>query len=228
MTRRYPDSITLGQRDQIVKIGGDAVKAALREVGLLQSGAQFIIEHGDEFGRRIAKVAEEALCDMLDHRSGADALPTWRTIVLGGHKDIAAYRTALQAGGYRIGDYANQIMEKTPIATAETTVDLVQLTPRDIGSQRDASTAEIYAWAEAHGLKKCPAEVGPALRLAYADQPSDEWIRVGMEPIADSGGCPCVFDVEHAAHDRWLYAYWTNPTSQWNPRSVWVFVRSKQ
>jgi hypothetical protein len=35
----------------------------------------------------------------------------------------------------------------------------------------------------------CPAEVGPALRLAYNDQPRDEWVTITMTPIvANSGG----------------------------------------
>lgn len=159
----------------------------------------------------------------------AAAFPTWKTITLGGHKDSAAYHVALQAGDYRIGNYTSQLLAKTPIAATETQVDLVCLTVREMGFLRGATTAEIYTWAEAHGLKKCPAEVGPALRLAYADQPSGEHIRVGMEPIADSDGDLRVFIVGNNGLVRWLDADWTGPVYRaklWYPEYVWVFLRS--
>lgn len=42
----------------------------------------------------------------------------------------------------------------------------------------------------------------------------------------DSDGNPNVFNVEHDDNERWLNTNWTNPTNQWNPENVWVFLRS--
>lgn len=219
-------SITSGQKDQIVKFGADAVRGALKDVGMDKGAAQRIIA-GGEFQRRIGEAARQALRDLGSDKA-TTAFPVWKTITIGGQNNIAAYRAALHAGGYRVGDYASQLLDKTVVAESETTLELVRLTVGEMGFPRGASTAEIYAWAEAHGLKKCPAEVGPALRLAYADQPYGEWIRVGMEPIADSVGDLHVFLVGHGDHGRWLGTHWTDPTNQWHPGYVWVFLRSKQ
>lgn len=114
------------------------------------------------------------------------------------------------------------------VATTKTAVDLVRLTVREMGFPRGATTIEIYARIRELGLLICPAEVGPALRQAYADQPIGEWIRVGMDPIAVSDGRLSVFLVDRGDGARWLNADWAEPTDQWSPGTPWVFLRSKQ
>ncbi|MDP3990944.1 MAG: hypothetical protein Q8P63_01470, partial [Candidatus Nealsonbacteria bacterium] len=74
------------------------------------------------------------------------------------------------------------------------------------------------------GLELCPSEVGPQLRLQYRDQPNDEWIIVGMEPITDSGGSLRVLDVGRGDSGLWLYSYWSHPDRVWNPDDLLVFV----
>ena len=82
-------------------------------------------------------------------------------------------------------------------------------------------------FAEAHGLARCPAEVGLQLRLQYPNQPKGEWIMVAMDAVSDSLGALCVFRVEHDSDDRWLATYDGRPGFVWYPGSRWVFVRSK-
>lgn len=220
-------SITSGQEKQLTRFGTDAIGAVLKEMGLSKDAAQRVIAQGGEFQRRVGETVRQALRDLAADKTTM-VFPVWKSITLGFHKDAAAHRAALQAGGNRVGDHASQIMEKMEVATAEIVVDLVRLTAREMGFLRGASTVEICAWAEAHGLKKCPAEVGPALRQAFADQPIGEWIHVGMEPIAVSDGRPRVFRVDRDGGARGLGASWTNPTHQWSPGLVWVFVREKK
>ena len=47
---------------------------------------------------------------------------------------------------------------------------------------------DILARARQLGFKLCPAEVGPALRLAYRDQPIGEFLHIGMKPLMAGGG----------------------------------------
>ncbi len=54
-------------------------------------------------------------------------LKIWKTIKLGLHKSPDEYRTALKAAGYRIGDYANQVLDKISVAKTETEVDLTRM-----------------------------------------------------------------------------------------------------
>ena len=58
-----------------------------------------------------------------------------------------------------------------------------------------ASLKEIYARASRLGLALGPAEVGPALRLGYLDQPLGEFLRIAMNPVARYGGEPVDFTI---------------------------------
>jgi hypothetical protein len=58
-----------------------------------------------------------------------------------------------------------------------------------------ASLKDIYAHASRLGLALGPAEVGPALRLGYLDQPLGEFLRIAMNPVARYGGEPVDFTI---------------------------------
>jgi hypothetical protein len=45
------------------------------------------------------------------------------------------------------------------------------------------------------GFKLCPAEVGPALRLNYLDQPLGEFLHIAMKPVARYTGEPVDFTI---------------------------------
>lgn len=67
-------------------------------------------------------------------------------------------------------------------------VDLVVVSVGELGFKDVALYKDICARAAEFGLDLCPAEVGPALRLAYDDQPLGEWLYIAMEATTDSGG----------------------------------------
>ncbi|MEK7102429.1 MAG: hypothetical protein AAB912_02225 [Patescibacteria group bacterium] len=156
--------------------------------------------------------------------------PIWRSIALRWKKNEAEYRAAFKMEGYRISSDARHILVRTPIAKTMTTVDLVLLSVREMGLPNKATTREIYNWAEGVGLEKCPAEVGPALRMQYVKQEIDELIMVGMEPIERSDGRLYVFRVDGGSYTRklWLGVDEAHPTKPWHDIWCWVFVRSKQ
>lgn len=78
------------------------------------------------------------------------------------------------------------------------------------------------------GYELCPAEVAPALRMAYQDQPTGEWLLVAMEPIPGAGGGLGAFGVVHDGVGRWLSTYRAHPDFLYGPRSRVVFVVSRQ
>jgi hypothetical protein len=104
-------------------------------------------------------------------------------------------------------------------------VDLVRVTVAELGFKDGARRDAIYARAIELGLELCPAEVGPALRLAYSE---NSWILVGMEPITGSGGCLVVFSVYTDNDERWLSSHYGHSDRVWNPVSQWVFVRPRK
>ena len=113
-------------------------------------------------------------------------------------------------------------VEKNPRKLA-----LVRLTISTLGFERGATTDEIYAKAQSLGLELCPAEVGPSLRLKYKDQPLYEWLFIGMKQVADSGGGPDVFILDHDGDGLWLDDYWAYPDSRWYSGHGFVFSLRK-
>ncbi len=155
--------------------------------------------------------------------------PPWKTIKLGTQSNADGYREALKKNGFRISDRANDIIGKPAftVANQSETIDLVLVTMAELGFPDGATRKDIYEKALSLGLSLCPSEAGPALRLAYLDQPKGEWILIGMESITDFGGVLHVFFVAHDDDGQWLRAHCGNPDFVWSSGYRWVFYRRK-
>lgn len=152
----------------------------------------------------------------------------WKTIKLGvpGLKTADDFRAALEAAGHKIGNWGSDIMGKKEFTVddRETEVDLVVVSNADLGRPEGCTRAKTYELATKAGLLKCPAEVGPQLRLQYPDQPKGEWLLIGMDPIPDSNGNLRVFYVGRDGDDLWLISYDGGPDDHWDGDTLWVFV----
>ncbi len=73
------------------------------------------------------------------------------------------------------------------------------------------------------GLKLCPPELGPYLRLDYMDQPPGERLYIAMKPIISSDGEPRIFVVAHESTGKSLDACLARPGDMWMPNDVFVF-----
>lgn len=156
--------------------------------------------------------------------------PVWKTIQLGtGLKTVNDFCNAIQKAGGRVGDWAKDIMGKPAFTVSDqpTDIDLIIVTVAELGFPKGATRKDIYAKAQSLGLSLCPPEVGPQLRLQYMDQPNNEYLLIGMEPIADSNGDLSVFNVEHAGNAHWLDCHYDSPGNVWYDYNRWVFVRRK-
>lgn len=155
---------------------------------------------------------------------------TWKTIRLGVHKTPTEYETALEAASFRIGNYARQILKEISVSQTEVELELVAVTPASLGLE-NPNYQEICDRAIQLGLERCPAEVGPALRLAYQDQPQGEgeWLRLAMEPVTDSVGSLGVFRIAHDDFEQWLDTYWFYPRLTWRGDVIrFLFVRPRK
>lgn len=133
----------------------------------------------------------------------------FKTIVLGKKKP--------DLNGFEISGYAYDLLEKVEYQNKKQSVDLVVLTPADLGFTSYPTTTELFARAKEQGYDLCPAEIGPRLRAQYKDQPNGEWLSIANEPITDSGGYPGVFAVGRDSDGgRWLHAGWADPEGQWD------------
>ena len=174
------------------------------------------------------EMAEAFLRGELVTKMAERSFAIWKTITLGIHKSPGEYRKALKANGYRIGDYANQILNQVKVGGTEVQINLVLTTVAELGFKNGATRQQIYDRAKELGLELCPAEVGPALRLVYQDQPYEEWLRIAMEPISVSDGYLEVFGVGCGHVGRWLYSFYGDPVYFWGAGSRWVFVAPRK
>ena len=152
------------------------------------------------------------------------AFPIFKTITLGVYESVKAYREALTKAGFRIGDWATDILNKIQVSQSQVQLDLVMRSVAELGFEEAARYDAIYAKAKELGLQLCPAEVGPALRLTYSDQPCGEWLWIAMDPLPDSYGGLVVFGVAHARDGRVLAGDDGVSAYAWGPDGQFVFV----
>ncbi|MEK7506301.1 MAG: hypothetical protein AAB572_01720 [Patescibacteria group bacterium] len=148
------------------------------------------------------------------------------TIEIGG-KSAKELEKEMKKKGINVSDYAKDMIESKDFTTLKKSEpeDLVRLKVDDLGFPKDKNptTDEVYKRIEELGLELCPAETGPQLRLKYADQPLNEWVRIGMKQIADRGGGPHVFDLSRDDDGLWLNNGWASPEGGWNTDREFVF-----
>ncbi|MBA3047005.1 hypothetical protein KKC83_04475 [Patescibacteria group bacterium] len=152
----------------------------------------------------------------------------WKTIQLGtGLKTADEFRRAMKGGGFRISNWANDIIGKSSISSEKAELDLAVVTVAELGFLKGATRKEIYERARLLGLELCPPEAGSQLRLQYRDQPAGEWLFIAMHPIEDSDGGPSVFHVERLGGVLWLGTRCDYPGLVWDPDYRWVFALRK-
>ena len=155
--------------------------------------------------------------------------------ITSGGKTAKQLEAELNRANIQISPYAQQMLrnKKEFITSKESEqIDLVRLKVKDLfpNAKENPTTDDLYQKAEELGLELCPAEVGPAYRLAYQekgelkkDQPMGEWIRIAMKQIPDPDRDPSVFDLVRGAGGVWLSSGWTGPTGRWPPTGEFVF-----
>ena len=166
-----------------------------------------------------------------DQKKAAPAFKPWRTLKLGtGLRSADNFRKDLKKSGYKISGWANDILGKPEFivtSTKEVEVGLVNISVAELGFPNGATCKEIYQKVTELGLELCPPEVGPQLRLQYQNQPMNEQLFIGMEPIAGSDGRLGVFSVERAGDGRWLDTDYGGSGLVWSGSSRWVFLLRK-
>jgi hypothetical protein len=156
--------------------------------------------------------------------------PIWKTIKLGLHKSAEAYRAALESRKRRSGEWVNDFLGRPAChcAAQETEVDLALVSVGELGFRSSALYSEICEKAQALGLGLCSPEVGPALRLAYEDQPRGERLVVATAPFAASGDEVGLFSMEiSGGGGLWLRGDCGPVDRFWELDRRFVFVRPR-
>jgi hypothetical protein len=158
--------------------------------------------------------------------------PIWKTITLRRYKDGRAYVDAIKKAGMGLDEKGDAlaILQSPGFASSsdETTVDVVALTPTDLGFNQGTEHEQIYKRAATLGLQLCTPEVGPSLRLAYADQPREEALFIAMPPVAVGDHFLGVFCLFNGLDGKRLSVDVGQPPGiYWNQNDRIVFTRPK-
>lgn len=158
-------------------------------------------------------------------------MPTWKTIEIGGFPDSIALRNALDAADCAIGGQAEEVLARPAftVVSRKMQLDLVAVSPAELGFDGDtASLADIYLRARQLGFRPVPPEVGPQLRLQYADQPLGEFLIVGMEPIRTWSEEPVILTVANGGAGLILIGQCGRASAKVALTSRFLFVRSQE
>ncbi len=158
------------------------------------------------------------------------------TVTLGLHKNGKAHKKNVESNGHKVSEWSSDLLvhpkTKFTCASKEEQWDLYAASNHDMGFTTRATRERIYArmFSQELGwnIEKLPAEIGPALRVAYTDQPRGEWLLVSMDPLTGSSGALRLFDVERrGGGESWLHANFGLPGYGWDPGVLWVVGRRK-
>lgn len=160
------------------------------------------------------------------HKALVPSFAVWKTIKLGVYKTADEYLKAMKSAGINLTKLDKDILSRAEFiyATEEIDVGLVILSVAELGFKGGAEYSDICDRALEMGLELCPAEVAPALRLAYTDQSLGEEFIVAMSAIANLDGVLTIFGGEYGNGELWLYDDYGTPDAFWDPGFRFVFV----
>lgn len=219
---------TLKQAKKILELAEDLPAEHLQkllELGLL---SDLLNANVDEMMDRMNRNDFRKFCGLIPVFA---EFPVWKTIKIGTSFEAdETFRQALNNRGFKINDWADDMLENSGVTAAskEVELDLVKATVAELGFKKGTRRDQIYVRAKQFGFEFCPSEVGPQLRLQYQDQLNGEWIFIAMEPMFISDGLLMVFCLGHDDSGLWLRGHDGNPGIFWGPDSQWVFVRPRK
>lgn len=181
------------------------------KAGTFNAAIQRFLNHlGDEGERVLVMLAIEGSSLPQELAEFAKERALWhataphnrifRTIKIGARfKTVGEYREALHKANILVDEYALPVFGDTVVGTDEQEIDLVAITPRQLGLTERSKFSDISSRAQGLGLELCPIEAGLLLRLEYQDQPSGgwDWLVIAMEPVASVGRPGCLMLIKH-------------------------------
>lgn len=134
----------------------------------------------------------------------------------------------LERRGWRIGDYARQVLHRASEAPTNGVTYNIVVRPGKKISDSDRITKKIRAAADKKGWVKPHWEVACLIRDTFTDEQLEQmglWYIVTMhEPIKDSGGVPVLLSSNRDDDGRWLYARHGGPDDRWFDRGGFAFA----
>jgi hypothetical protein len=177
----------------------------------------------------VGKRADELITEIVNKAVSMvkSTFPVWKTVTVGIHESAGAWIRTLTGSGFKVGDWAKDLLSKITKFQLPSEVSFIKATLAELGFTKSATITEIIARIKELGYELCEPDDAPALRLAYKDQPCGEYLYIAMEPIRDSDGDLEVFKLNHDVNGVWLHSACANPGDTWNPDASFVFRSCK-
>ncbi|MEK5185365.1 helicase [Solibacillus sp. FSL W7-1324] len=160
-----------------------------------------------------------------------------KTVEVGGLSKVDLIRK-LEQSSILLNQYGEKLLHDDRFITTETkySVEIVELSVRDLGFPNGATLPEIFKQANELGLQLCPPELGPYLRLEYVDQEEGNAgdlsrkkeaptgsVTIASHLISDEESFPKGFYVRKVDGVLWLRGYVADNLHVWNPDNRFIF-----
>lgn len=123
----------------------------------------------------------------------------------------------IEASGMFASNYAKDIMSKDAWKPGKReSMKFGKARVRDFGFTKNPTTTELFNRIEELGHSLCEPGDGPALRVAFKNQPRGSVCWTAMKQITASDGGQNVFGLGRSSGgEAWLVGYWASPGGKW-------------
>lgn len=161
----------------------------------------------------------------FDQEAGGRTLEDMKfRMKLGGHKFLGEGEFMVDSDDFKRSIYTDETF--TNLKPREKH-KLIRLTVADLGFPNGAPYPKIMDRALELGLNLCSPSDALEYRISYTDQPMDEYVGIGMNPISGHDRDPRVFGVFRFGGGSLLNGSWASPGDHWGADDEIVF-RLKQ
>lgn len=154
--------------------------------------------------------------------------PVWKTVKTGTFDSIVELEEALFFGKCLKNNFAKSMIKSSDfnLNEEESEINLILLSPKELGFNYPVSYKEICEVGLAQGLKLCPVETGPQLCLQYNNLTKNTDLIIATKPVfIPITKEPCIFHVElyYNIIEIWLNGCWGRPEGIWGILSKFIF-----
>jgi hypothetical protein len=168
-----------------------------------------------------------------------DCAVSARTIQIGGETKTELL-ARLARNGVELNEAARILFASDKFITSDVRTHLrtVELQVRNLNFPQGATISDVYATAMRLGLRLCPVELGPHLRLQFLDQPEGFLgqpvrqhcappgsIAIASEILSDDDEFPKGFYLRRIKGTLWLRGYWSGLEHICDPEDHFVFCQ---
>lgn len=179
------------------------------------------------------KAAHHELLDKLakEYRASLPLIERapWMTVQGGTYKSKDEIVKAVTDGGHKFSDWALGLIKTDgwTLLTSSEEIEVYETTVKELTGKDAVTTTELYDVRDRLGFCDAPDETALLIRLAYKDQPMDEWRYVLSQPKADSVGVLAVLGVARRSSGSWVRRLRARPGNGWNGSARLLVCRKR-